>query len=165
MASLETILIATDFSDCSLRALDYARVFSDRFGSSLHLLHVVAEPLHELWACYSPGDAFVDLAEKLERDARHQMRLLVRADERAARRVVIAAVWGDPVQEILKYAREHAVDLIVCGTHGRHGLDRVAMGSVAERIVRLAPCPVLTVRGTELANASGERAASSDAAS
>jgi len=60
-------------------------------------------------------------------------------------RLVVATVWGDASEQILKYAATHRIDLIVCGTHGRHGWDRVIMGSVAERLVRLAPCPVLTV--------------------
>jgi nucleotide-binding universal stress UspA family protein len=70
-------------------------------------------------------------------------------------RLVVATVWGDASEQILKYAATHRIDLIVCGTHGRHGWDRVIMGSVAERLVRLAPCPVLTVHafGQEVAAA------------
>jgi nucleotide-binding universal stress UspA family protein len=61
--------------------------------------------------------------------------------------VEIAAPAGDPADAVIQYANEHGIDLIVCGTHGRRGLDRFVMGSVAERIVRLAPCAVLTVGG------------------
>jgi nucleotide-binding universal stress UspA family protein len=149
MTSLKTILVATDFSDSSQRALDCARAFADAFGSSLHLLNVVSEPLSEPWQWFSPGAAFLDRVEKLEKDARDRMREMVRANERAARPAVLAAVWGEPAEQILKYAQEHAVDLIVCGTHGRRGLDRLAMGSVAEQIVRSASCPVLTTREAE----------------
>jgi nucleotide-binding universal stress UspA family protein len=60
-------------------------------------------------------------------------------------------VWGDPATEILKYARDHGIDLIICGTHGRSGFDRFALGSVAEAVVRKAPCPVLTVHAPGVA--------------
>lgn len=149
MTNLKTILVATDFSDCSQRALECARALADAFGSSLHLLNVVSEPLSEPWESYSPGAAFLDRVRKLENDARDRMRAMASANERAARPAVLAAAWGDPAEQILKYAQEHDVDLIVCGTHGRRGLNRLAMGSVAEQIVRWAPCPVLTTRDPE----------------
>ena len=111
----------------------------------MHLLHVVTDPLHEVWACYAPGADFLSLVEKLQADARKRLALMASPDEVASGRVVLAAAWGDPGDEILKYARAHNVDLIVCGTHGRRGWDHLVMGSVAERVVRTAPCPVLTV--------------------
>ena len=147
MTDVETILVATDFSTCSDSALEYARGLADRLGAALHVVHVVTEPLHESWASYSPGAAFLDLVEKLERDARDRMRQLLRGSNPAAGPAVVAALWGDPAEQILQYARDHRVSLIVCGTHGRRGVERMVLGSVAERIVRLAPCPVLTVHG------------------
>ena len=72
-------------------------------------------------------------------------------DERSIRRPFLKElnmIWGDPADEILKYAREHAVELVVCGTHGRRGFNRLIMSSVAERVLRLAPRPVLTVHGS-----------------
>lgn len=158
MTSLRTILVAIDFSDCSQRAVECARAFADAFGSSLHLLNVVSEPLSEPWEWYSPGAAFLDRVEKLEGDARDRMRVLARANDRAGRPAVLAAVWGDPAEQILKYAQEHDVDLIVCGTHGRRGLDRLATGSVAEQIVRSAPCPVLTTGDMTSPNETAEPA-------
>jgi nucleotide-binding universal stress UspA family protein len=145
MAKLANTLIAIDFSACSDAALDYARTLSEAYGGSLHLLHVVDQPLKEQWACYSPGAAFLDIVEKQEHEARDRMRRLMLADERTKRHAMLSAVWGDPTTEILKYARDHEIDLIVCGTHGRAGVDRFVLGSVAEQVVRKAPCPVLTV--------------------
>ena len=145
MVKLAQTLIAVDFSRCSDAALDYARTLSDAYGGSLHLLHIVDQPLKEQWACYSPGAAFLDIVEKQGREARDRMRRLMLADERTKRHATVSAVWGDPATEILKYARDHEIDLIVCGTHGRSGFNRFALGSVAEEVVRKAPCPVLTV--------------------
>jgi nucleotide-binding universal stress UspA family protein len=82
-----------------------------------------------------------------EAEARLQLEKVAESTGLRTDHVVLATAWGDPADEILKYAREHAVDLVVCGTHGRRGVDRLIMGSVAERVLRLAPCPVLTVHG------------------
>ena len=81
--------------------------------------------------------------------ARKRLEKLVPQDEVASGRVIVATGWGDPSDEILKYARSHGVDLVVCGTHGRRGWNHLVMGSVAERVMRLAPCPVWTVRGVD----------------
>lgn len=145
MIALKNVLVATDFSDCSQAAVEQARALAEPFSASLHLLHVVTDPLHEVWACYAPGADFLSLVEKLQADARKRLALLASRDEVTGGRVVLAAAWGDPGDEILKYARGHNIDLIVCGTHGRRGWDHLVMGSVAERVVRTAPCPVLTV--------------------
>jgi nucleotide-binding universal stress UspA family protein len=145
MIALKNVLVATDFGDCSQAAVEQARALAEVFGASMHLLHVVTEPLHEVWACYAPGADFLPLVEQLQADAMKRLALLASPYEVTVGRVVLAASWGDPGDEVLKYARAHDVDLIVCGTHGRRGWDRVVMGSVAERVVRTAPCPVLTV--------------------
>jgi universal stress protein A len=104
--------------------------------------------MHETWACYAPGRDFLRIVDELQSQARNRLQLLVPPRFRKVGKAVLATAWGDPSDEILKYAREHNVDLIVCGTHGRRGWDLVAMGSVAARLVRLASCPVLTVRGS-----------------
>jgi nucleotide-binding universal stress UspA family protein len=142
---LTRTLVAIDFSPASELALEYARTLTSAYGGSLHLLHVVDEPLKEPWIGYSPGAAFLDLIEKHRRTARERMARLLQPDERVRRHVVITGVWGDVAAEILKYARAIDASLIVCGTHGRTGFDRWTLGSVAEAIVRAAPCPVLTV--------------------
>jgi universal stress protein A len=104
-------------------------------------LHVVTEPLHEAWSGFVPAKSFMETTDRLQREARHRLEELVSHDQR----VIVATAWGDASDEILKYARNHDIDLVVCGTHGRRGWNHLVMGSVAERIVRLAPCPVLTV--------------------
>jgi nucleotide-binding universal stress UspA family protein len=109
------------------------------------VLHVVTEPLHEVWECYAPGSDFLDTVRRLEGEACRQIEKLNAVSQAQPSRVVIATAWGDAAEQILRYAASHQIDLIVSGTHGRHGWDHVIMGSVAERLVRLAPCPVLTV--------------------
>lgn len=147
MGTFKNLLVTTDFSEASRGAFDEARALAAALGAHLHLLNV-AEPLHEPWAGYTPGAKFTEMTDRLQVEAHDRLECLVPQDELASGRVVIATAWGEPAAEILKYARDHDIDLIVCGTHGRRGLDHFMMGSVAERIVRLAPCPVLTVHAS-----------------
>lgn len=144
MVALKNILVASDFSACSDAALAEARRYADAFDARIHLLHVVTEPLHEPWAGYAPEGAFLETINDLEIEARGRLHRTI-AGWPDAGRFVIDCVWGDPSEQIVKYAREDGIDLIVCGTHGRSGFDHALVGSVAERVVRLAPCPVLTV--------------------
>jgi nucleotide-binding universal stress UspA family protein len=153
MIGLKHVLVAVDFSECSEAAVIEARAFADRFDATLHVLHVVTEPLRQIWATYAPGADFLDTVQRLEGEACKEIERLSPLADLPPGRLVVATAWGDASEQILKYAATHRVDLVVCGTHGRHGWDRVIMGSVAERLVRLAPCPVLTVHafGQEVA--------------
>lgn len=107
--------------------------------------HVVSEPLREPWVGYTVAPEFLGLMARLEADTKQQLENVVPKDELAKGRILLATAWGDPADEILKYADSHHVELVVCGTHGHRGVARLAMGSVAERVVHLASCPVLTV--------------------
>ena len=138
-----------DFSTASRAALERAQDLATSFNAPLHLLHVVAEPFSESWLSYGPGAEVVELLEAAESESRTRLASCVSDRDVASGRAIIAAVWGDPSSEILRYALEHHVDLIVCGTHGRRGWNRALLGSVAERVVRLASCPVMTVRGSD----------------
>jgi universal stress protein A len=122
---MRQILFATDFSPCSEEARHIARDYAWQLGARIHLLHVV-------WPTADPTP---------------QPRLQALAAEFGSDVPVVTAVEsGIPVAErIVDYAERHAIDLIVMGTHGRTGFSRVLTGSVAERVVRTAPCPVLTV--------------------
>ena len=147
MIDLKNILIATDFSECWVAAVRKASALAVAYEASLHLLHVATAPFHEPWGGNTPGAEFVQIVRGLEAEGRLQLEKVARSTGVPIERVVLATAWGDPADEILKYAREPAVDLIVCGTHGRRGWDHLIMGSVAERVLRLASCPVLTVHG------------------
>lgn len=140
------ILVPIDFSEHSTRALGYARTLAEKFGASLHLLTVVPDP----FVLPDPTQWYVPLpegyAEGLRKDADSHLRgLLTQAEQKPLRAESVVA-FGDPYREILAYAKRASVDLIVMGTHGRSGVAHALMGSVAEKVVRTAPCPVLTVR-------------------
>jgi nucleotide-binding universal stress UspA family protein len=134
------IVVPTDFSDTSDTALDYARALAARFGASLHLLHVLDDPslAEGLAAEAHLADASSIRTSMLE-DARSRLR------RRMEGCTTIEAVFGGGATTIVEYADRCGIDLIVMGTHGRTGLAHLLLGSVAERVVRSAPCPVLTV--------------------
>lgn len=141
------ILVPTDFSATSDGALEYARVLATRFGASLHLLHVLDDPFV---ADGLSAEAYITEAPSLKTamldDARARLR------RRATGCTTTEAIFGRAPATIVEYAQQVEIDLIVMGTRGRTGLAHLLLGSVAERVVRTAPCPVLTV-GHEVAPA------------
>jgi nucleotide-binding universal stress UspA family protein len=139
MLPIHTILHPTDFSDRSRHALHLACALARDHGARLVVLHV--EPIHYLGLSEGaiPPDPGVILAQ-----AKEQLERLEIPDPNLRSERHFAE--GDPAKEILRAAREVASDLIIMGTHGRTGLSRLLMGSVAEQVVRRAPCPVLTVK-------------------
>jgi nucleotide-binding universal stress UspA family protein len=140
----KTILVATDFSPTSEHALEYARALATSFGGTLHLLHVVPDPvMASAWAEAYAYD-LTALGERLRLDAERQLTEKAQTIRDVA--VTTEAVVGSPAAVIALTAADRAADLIVMGTHGRSGVKHLFMGSVAERVVRSAPCPVLTVR-------------------
>jgi nucleotide-binding universal stress UspA family protein len=145
MIQLARILLPTDFSDFSAQATKYACAFAEQFGAELHLLHVL-EIHRSPTPDFAMGLALPSHATEAVQDARRALDGVVAPAWEAANAVVKATADGPPFLEIIRYAKEHDIDLIVMGTHGRSGLVHVLMGSVAERVVRKAPCPVLTVR-------------------
>jgi len=147
MIAMKRVLVATDFSEFSDAALKYGLNLAKTFGASLHLLHVVTAPLPDpVRNC--PTGVMGEMRD-FEANARKRLASLVSPEELTASRVVAAAICGDPSDEIVRYAVGNDVDLIVCGTHGLRGWNRLMMGSVAEKLVRKAPCPVLTVHHPE----------------
>jgi nucleotide-binding universal stress UspA family protein len=147
MINLRTILVPFDFSECSDEALQYGLELARRFGASLHLLHVVPDPVAQPWAAEGFSVPVFEVVEKWQKQAEERLRAAVPDADR--HRVTVVSVIATPYAEILAYAAAHAVDLIVMGTHGRSGVSHLLLGSIAERVVRRAPCPVLTVRRPE----------------
>jgi nucleotide-binding universal stress UspA family protein len=144
--SLTHILVPTDFSETADAALEYAFQIAERFGASVQLLHVLDDPFvtdgftAEAYIAEAPT-----LRTAMLKDA--QAKLKHRAWARDGRVTVASEVlFGHGAKTIAEYAAERDVDLIVLGTHGRTGVAHLLLGSVAERLVRIAPCPVLTVR-------------------
>jgi nucleotide-binding universal stress UspA family protein len=148
MTSPRIILVPTDFSDTANAALDYAKFFAREFDAKLHVVHVLQSPFAYVSAIEgSPELAF--LREEMSKDAGRRLHTAVTADERRDFDVRTTAMWGIPWSDIVDYAKKNDVDLIVMGTHGRSGIQRMFLGSVAEKVVRHAACPVLTVRISE----------------
>jgi nucleotide-binding universal stress UspA family protein len=149
MIRITHVLVATDFSDSSASALDYGREFARTFGATLHVLHVVENAL--MWAGpEAAGIDFVALQAELADAARQTLDRIVTDEDRRQLRAVPAVRSGSsPALEIAGYAREQDIDIIVIGTHGRGMMGHLLMGNVAEKVVRAAPCPVLTVHHPE----------------
>jgi universal stress protein A len=145
LIGIRRILFPTDFSETARQAQQYAMALTERFGAELHLLHIVPEitmPLPDSATSWTQPEA--DLSLQVEAA---QGCLVKELSEKwaADHRTKHTAVAGFAVDEIVKYAKEYKIDLIVVGTHGHTGLSHLLLGSVAEKIVRLATCPVLTV--------------------
>jgi universal stress protein A len=148
MVVLKNILVATDFSEPSTVAMAYGRDFARSYGATLHVLHVV----EDVTMRYSPeiGFAVPDLQKDLEKASRRDLDALVSDDDRRTLKVNPAIeTHVNASTGITEYAKAHAIDLIIVGTHGRGAVKQLLMGSVAERVVRTAPCPVLAVRANE----------------
>jgi len=139
------ILLSTDFSGCSAEAAGMARSLAERFGSRVVVLHVLDEP-----ATLDPmfrGDIPLEmLRSRMEQFARENMDAFLARHFSGFENFDTMLSTGIPYREIIGKAREVAADLIVIGTHGRTGVEHVIFGSTAEKVVRMAPCPVLTVR-------------------
>jgi universal stress protein A len=147
VTQLRRILVPTDFSPPSELAVRYAVDLATRLRTSVHVVHVVDTPR---FAKY-PDGYFVGLADVEIQMTRHAEQRLAEVGIRYARKdltVTTEVSIGTPALRIVEKAVERGTDLIVMGTHGRSGFMHLLMGSVAERVVRSAPCPVLTVRDT-----------------
>ncbi len=142
---LQRILLPTDFSDHSAAAMNYACELATKFDAELHLLHTLERHLAAALE-FEMGLALPKYIYESRTAAEKSLAGVLDPKWAEGRTVIQAVVEGSPKVEIIKYARELNIDLIVITTHGRTGLPHVIMGSVAENVVRTAPCPVLTVR-------------------
>lgn len=151
MHKISAILVPVDFFDSSHAALQQALLFAERFDARVEVLHVWEIPAHVrpdlvVWIEGSEEHRkpMTDMAEARAEDEMDAFLREVPADAR--RRITERLIGGDPVEVILRLTRDEPFDLVVMGTHGRTGLSHLLLGSVAERVVRGAACPVLTVR-------------------
>ena len=142
---LRKILLPTDFSKYSAAATSYACELATKFDAELHLLHTLETHLAST-PNFGLGLDLPKYVSESKAAAEKSLAGILDPTWAASRTVVKAMVEGSPKTEIIAYARKHNIDLIVLATHGRSGLAHVLMGSVAESVVRTAPCPVLTVR-------------------
>ena len=146
MIEIRSILAPTDFSRHAEAGLRYACGLAERFGATLHVLHVLSEIVpvgpDPMIAPILPPEYY----QESEKQAAETLATLLRSEWGRAAAVENSVRWGSPVEVVIEYARTRSIGLIVISTHGRTGLSHVFLGSVAERIVREAPCPVLTIR-------------------
>jgi universal stress protein A len=145
--SLRRILVPIDFSGQSRRAIEFAVPLAECYGGRVFLLHVVQPPVVSSWEVI-PGEApylVIDMSQAMDAVCKKLAALAARHVPATVRGRTLVR-QGSAYSEITKTARRLGVDLIVISTHGRTGMRRMLIGSVAERVVRHAPCAVLTVR-------------------
>jgi len=140
------ILVPVDFSPPSDAALQYARNVAARYGASLHLLHVAEDPYRAFYSAEVFVPQVEGLREEILSDTARQLTARLQPSDITQLHATAESIIGTPAGSIVEYAAGRDIDLIVMGTHGRGGMAKLLMGSVAERVVRMAPCPVLTVR-------------------
>ncbi len=150
MIALKKVLVATDFSEPSDVALAYGRELARSFGAKLVVLHIVENIMTRAFGPDGYAITNPDLQRDLEASADKQVNALLSEEDRQAIRADAVIISSNtPAFAIADYAGTTGIDLIVIGTHGRGAVAHLLMGSVAERVVRTAPCPVLTVRHPE----------------
>ena len=150
MIALKKILVPTDFGEACKIVAQYGRALAQAFDASLFLLNVLEQPV-------APGGTPMggyfslapDYRQRMENDARQKMEQLLSSDDRSKLHAQVFTKWGSPFVEIVRFAKSEDIDLIVMGSHGMGPVAHMLMGSVAEKVVRKAPCPVLTVRHPE----------------
>lgn len=138
MIALRNILVAVAFDDMTESVLLHGRTMARTFGARLHVLHVP----HNLFLRPMVNDPRAIETGLLEQLSEH----LTQEDRESLHAVTAIRQSSTPAEEIVEYAKSNDVDLIVVGTHGRHGVAHLLMGSVAETVVRTAPCAVMTIR-------------------
>lgn len=140
------ILHPTDFSRASRPAFDRAVALAKQDRAELLLVHVMVPPAPFVGDGYVSPKTYEDLEAAARRSAESHMKAALARAKKAGVRATALLVEGMPFDQIVRIAKSKRADLIVIGTHGRTGFSRFFLGSVAERVVQLAPCPVLTVR-------------------
>ena len=158
--TITNILVPVDFSPHAEHAFTYATTLAERFGAKLALVYVVDDSfVTGGWSSEIYVSNVPELIENLIADADRRLATLKASAAALGLTAETAVIRGRPAHAIGEHAKNGGFNLIVMGTHGRTGVSHVVMGSVAERVLRKAPCPVLTVRATEALEASAKPAA------
>jgi nucleotide-binding universal stress UspA family protein len=142
---IKKILFGTDFSEGSSHALPYAVDLAKRYGASLYIVHVIYD-ISKTAGWYVPHVSIDEMYNDMEKSARAELKKSFIDEMRGFKNIEDVVLMGTPYEELTKFAEDNAVDLIVLGTLGRKGIDRMLFGSTAEQVIRNAPCPVLSVR-------------------
>ncbi|MBI5640926.1 MAG: universal stress protein [Nitrospirae bacterium] len=142
---IKRILFATDFSEGSSHALPYAVDMAKQYGARLYFVYVIYD-VAKTAGWYVPHVSIDEVYKDMEKSAKAELEKSFIDEMRGFKDMEHVVLKGIPYEEITKFAAENKIDLIVLGTHGRRGIDRMLFGSTAEQVVRNAPCPVLSVR-------------------
>ena len=145
MKKFSTILFANDFSEGSEHAFDYALSLANQYAAKLLIVHIINEPV-DLRGFYVPHISFENLEKEIADGAEKMMDRFCSENLAGYDNFEKHVITGVPYEEIVRKAEESGADLIIMGTHGRKGVDHLLFGSTAERVVRNAACPVMTVR-------------------
>jgi nucleotide-binding universal stress UspA family protein len=149
MIKLKKILYPTDFSESSLEALKYGISFAKEYGAKLTVMHVVNEQIFSEGLSLPRVVSMEDVEREMVAEAERQLKVIIPLEDRAGLDWEVVIKKGNPFLEIIRYAHEQDADLIIIGTHGRSGIEHIIFGSTAERVVRKAPCPVLSVKPSQ----------------
>ena len=145
MSAFRSILVATDFSESSQEAFDVALGIARDTGSDVHVLYVVPDPLNLPWVVEGAGMDFIELQHTWMADARRELTHLLTARAVDPAKVKGTVALGTPAGEIMRHAAQWKADLIVVGSHGRGTMGRLLLGSVAQKVLHEAGCPVMVV--------------------
>ncbi len=141
---IKRILFPTDISEGSAHAVPFVTDLTKHYGAKLYVIHVMYD-VARATGWYVPHMSMDELYRDIEANAKKEIEKCCVEELRGYKNIQYTVLKGVPHEEILKFAEENSIDLIIMGTHSRKGLDRVIFGSTAERVVRHAPCPVLSV--------------------
>jgi nucleotide-binding universal stress UspA family protein len=144
MTAFKEILFPVDLSEMSPRLVPSVKNVVDAFKGNLHLLFA-ARVMGQYTGFYVSAAAVASFEQGILEGAQRKLKEFREAHFPAEQRIVMAVKSGDPSEEVLAYITENRIDLVVMGTHGRRGFDRLLFGSVAERVVKLSPVPVMTI--------------------
>jgi len=145
-ALLKRIVVGTDFSVCAARALAHAVSLAQLSGAKIHLVHILLEPVQALDVAAALPYPDLEVRKEWEQAARAKLDREVKAAEKRGVTTTAEIRWGRPSDTIVDTAVRQKASLIVLGTHGRSAFEKFLLGSTAERVLRLSPVPVLTVR-------------------
>ncbi len=145
---IKNILLPTDFTEGARAALPYAVDLAKAYGAKLYIVHVIYD-VSAATGLHVPHVSLDAMYEEMQKGAEKEIGKFGAEELSGLRDTETRILIGVPYEEILNFAQENGIDLIIMGTHGRSGLDRVIFGSTAEKVVRNASCPVLTVRSQQ----------------
>jgi len=144
MKEFNRILFPVDLSESSAKIVPYVRTVAQKFGSQIHSLFA-ARVFDHFTSIYVPHPSINKFEKELIEGAEKRLYEFMDENFKEFPQTKTAVMAGDPSEEIIKYIQEHKIDLVIMGTHGRKGMDKILFGSVAERVVKTAPVPVMVV--------------------